>query len=212
MAKKPTNPLQAGFWEYSDDELWQSLAPALLRIIMDGGRSGSELLPANLRVLVDWDWFNKAAVSYLHEWKLRILPDILATTRNTATGYIDAWIKSGDPLPVLEQQLESLFGEARAKRIAVTETTRIYAKGNEMAWKSTGLVSGKKWRTVFDERVCKYCGPMDGKVVALDNAFWSEELRVGISEPPLHPLCRCYVTPVTTEEDLQKELERMLNE
>jgi SPP1 gp7 family putative phage head morphogenesis protein len=212
MAKKPTNPLQHGFWEYSDDELWQALSPALLRIIMDGGRSGSELLPANLRVLVDWDWFNKAAVNYLHEWKLRILPDILAVTRDTATGYIDAWIKSGDPLPVLEQQLETLFGETRAKRIAVTETTRIYAKGNEMAWKSTNLVSGKRWNVAEDELVCNVCGELDSKVVALDNAFYSSVLRAGITEPPGHVNCRCWLTPVTTDEDLEKELERQLNE
>jgi len=47
-----------------------------------------------------------------------------------------------------------LFGRQRARRVAVTEVTRVYAAGNEEAWRATGYVTGKRWMTARDERVC----------------------------------------------------------
>jgi hypothetical protein len=45
----------------------------------------------------------------------------------------------------------------------------------------------KVWHTQRDEKVCKICGPLDGK----NQRFWEDKYENG---PPAHPNCRCYLT------------------
>jgi rubredoxin len=70
--------------------------------------------------------------------------------------------------------------------IAVTETTRVFAEGNKLAWDSTGVVSGSKWQTANDDLVCPICGPLNEQVTD--------------DEPPAHVNCRCWKRPVVDEE------------
>ena len=49
----------------------------------------------------------------------------------------------------------------------------------------------KTWMTRRDEKVCKYCDPLDGITARLDAEF---DTRYGIFEaPPIHPNCRCFM-------------------
>ena len=58
----------------------------------------------------------------------------------------------------------------------------------------------KVWCAAEDERMCPYCGAMDGKEVDMDDEFdgisssWSTRLH-----PPAHPGCRCAVLYVEKE-------------
>jgi hypothetical protein len=45
----------------------------------------------------------------------------------------------------------------------------------------------KVWHTQRDEKVCKICGPLDGK----NQRFWEDKYENG---PPAHPNCRCFLT------------------
>lgn len=57
----------------------------------------------------------------------------------------------------------------------------------------------KIWCTAEDERVCKICGGLEGKVVAMDEDF-NIQTRLSVAQtptirrvPPAHPSCRCGV-------------------
>jgi SPP1 gp7 family putative phage head morphogenesis protein len=89
--------------------------------------------------------------------------------------------------------LEPVFGNNRALRIAVTETTRIYAEAtqiyaNELVKEYPGFKVIKRWYTNVDDRVCPICAPLDGMEVAHDEDFNDVE------NPPAHVNCRCWIT------------------
>lgn len=214
-------------------EFWQPYLPELRRlfseltmdILIAGGDAGATAVPA-ASALVDWDVFNESALSWLdmylgggavpgltqegaYAWAWALND----STRRGVVREIDRWVRSGAPLPELEKRLGSFFDERRAHRVAVTEVTRIYASGNVMAWKASGVVNGKRWRTAVDERACPICGKLHNTLVELDRGWefsrgmleadpsLARALRapMTIVVPPAHVNCRCYLVPVVFE-------------
>ena len=110
-------------------------------------------------------------------------------------------IRSGSPLSALEAALAPLFGDARARRIAVTEVTRLFARGNQMAWEETGFVNMVKWNTAEDELVCPVCRPLDGTMIGIGDID---------AMPPAHVNCRCYITPIVDNKAFEKVLDDIL--
>ena len=94
---------------------------------------------------------------------------------------------------------------SRAYDIARTELATAYNTGAHEAIKEAqakGYLGRmvKVWSAAEDERMCPYCGSMDGKEVEMDDEFegisssWSTRLH-----PPAHPGCRCGVLYVPAE-------------
>ena len=91
----------------------------------------------------------------------------------------------------------------RAYNIARTELAFGYNKGFYEGVKQAqrdGYVGTvrKIWCTADDERVCPYCGGLEGKTIALDEEFdFPTKLAAtnpGIRlTPPAHPSCRCTI-------------------
>lgn len=52
----------------------------------------------------------------------------------------------------------------------------------------------KRWDATFDRLTCEYCEDLDGQVVGADEAF-DTDYDDDVQHPPLHPNCRCAVTP-----------------
>lgn len=88
---------------------------------------------------------------------------------------------------------------SRAYDVARTELATSFNTGAHEATKQAqakGYLGrmGKVWCAADDERMCPYCGGMDGKEVEMDEEFegisssWSTRLY-----PPAHPGCRCAV-------------------
>ena len=216
-----------------DPAWWQPYIPQLRRefseltmdILLAGGEAGAAAFPA-ASLLIDWDAFNEAALTWLDmylgaspvpgltqegayawAWQLN------ETTRRNVVAEISRWVQSGDPLPELEQRLGLYFDTRRAHRIAVTEVTRVYASGNVMSWKASGVVNGKRWQTANDERVCPICSKMHNKLVDLDRGWEfsasmleaDPELKRALGAPltvvvpPAHVSCRCWLQPVVFE-------------
>jgi len=225
--------LPPGFWDSERARLSADIADTVLRVLIAGGTSGVELLPQSARVLVNWDIFNQHATDWLKiflgdvsqpaqfadqnrvAWNwARELTDV---TRRGVMDDINAWVQSGDPLPELEKRLmrNQAFSSNRARMVAATEVTRTYASGNLMAWSASGLVSGKRWRTAVDERVCPICGPMHMTIVEIDQDWqFTQDMREASPEldralksignaaftaPPAHVNCRCWLSPVVFE-------------
>lgn len=116
----------------------------------------------------------------------------LDAIRNAITSFVEV------PGTTIVDVMESLpFSADRALRIAVTETTRIYAQANQIAGEELqrefpDLTVVKTWYTNVDDRVCDICGPLHMVQVPIDGTF------NGYDNPPVHVNCRCWSDYGTT--------------
>ena len=226
----------AAMWRLERQLLGQEFTDLTMRILLAGGESGVDMLPPGFDVVFDWDVFNQEALNWMRTYLTADpgragelgqgvygwVSQLTESTKQSFMREVDDWVREGAALPVLERRLEPIFGSQRAKRIAATEVTRIYAAGNETAWTASGMVTGKRWMTARDERVCPICGPLHATIVDI-NTNWdftpemlaaypdvAKALREGttIRRPPAHVNCRCYLQPVLYELEDDTDLER----
>ena len=96
--------------------------------------------------------------------------------------------------------------------VAKTEAFRTANFATKEAWKQSGVVKSIKWYTAEDEKVCEFCGIMDGKIVGIDENFLDKGASLTGSEGgememnyaaieggSLHPDCRCSIAPEKIE-------------
>ena len=190
----------SGFWDEEDAEFWDDVAPIILSSYMLGIDGGIALLPPNAQQLADFDKISVGVSKFARDYRYNWIKGITDTTRKQTQNAIADWIASGSPLSVLEATLEPIFGAARASRIAVTEVTRVFATANQQAFESSGLVGEVVWNTVNDSLVCDICDPLNGTHIGIGDID---------SYPPQHTNCRCFVTPVVSEESLSNKLDEI---
>lgn len=205
------DPRLSAFWDDEERALWDTLAPTVLRIHLAGATGGAALLPEGIANLISWDVYNQHAIDWLNNYRITTIDGINATTYKNVTKAIGDWIKGGEHLDTLTARLEPVFGQPRATRIAVTECTRVFAEGNRAAFKASGVIGGTRWNTANDELVCPICGPLNGIEVGLDEGFTPDGPGDGPLAPPLHPACRCFLTPILDMEAVSKGFEDILN-
>ncbi len=137
---------------------------------------------------VDWGLVNRDALAWARDYAGELVRGLGATTRDALRREIAQWVESGEPLDALARRLAPTFGEGRGRIIAETEVTRAYARGQYEAFARSSIVTGYRFNTSNDERVCPQCGPLNGETFKM-----GDETNV----PPLHPRCRCWITAVT---------------
>ena len=119
---------------------------------------------------------------------------ITDTTRDGLQKLIkDAEIEGRSVMQLANEIRQSaLFSKSRARMIAKTELSFADNNGNLIAWKASGVVSGKKWLLGNEHMLCDQCDTnTKAGVIALDAKFPS-----GLSCPPGHPNCSCGMAPV----------------
>lgn len=197
----PISPIELQYWQIEGDFLDEAIAQIVLEALISGMSGGLAALPPEYQGLYDLDGLNAAALDYVKRYKSKIVDEINRKTQRDVRRIYEEWILSGKPLQDLENKLLTLniFSKERAKRIAVTEITRIFADGNSLAWQQAGYVEMVKWQTARDERVCPICVPLAGKEIPLN------ELR-----PPAHVRCRCWLIPVINPELVQQKIRNAL--
>lgn len=129
------------------------------------------------------DLASRWAMQYTYD----LVRKITETTRQALQRVIPRATAEGWTNAQIAEALAPYFSEARARMIAVTETTRAYSAGVEIAQRvlaDDGVKTRLVWRTARDERVCPICGPRDGKP---RGKGWDDL-------PPAHPNCRCWTT------------------
>jgi SPP1 gp7 family putative phage head morphogenesis protein len=195
------NIYDQSFWDKENEELWGDMAEPIMDMYMNGLMGGVNVMPDNIKVLADWDRVNRSALDFAKEYHYSLIKGITDTTKEQTQKAISDWVQSGTPLSTLEKTLQSTFGEARAARIAATETTRVFAHANRDAFESTGLIEEVVWQTAQDDLTCVVCGELDGTHIGVGDidAF-----------PPAHPSCRCWITPVVSEDALSRRLDEVL--
>lgn len=104
----------------------------------------------------------------------------------TRSGLRDAILNhaTAPDVEAIISEIEPLFGPTRARRIGVTETTRLFGEGARLAYRESG-VPGWRWLTVEDDRVCPECDALSGSVY-----------DIGVPFLPAHVSCRCFPSPV----------------
>lgn len=193
---------EQSFWDEEESALWEDLAEIIIGALLAGVEGGAQLLPANARVLVDFDMVNTSVINYAKTYRYELIKGITDTTRKQVQQLVSDWAGSGAPLGVLETQLGPIFGDSRAERIASTEATRIFSEGNREAFESTGMVDEVEIQTAEDDIVCEICGPLAGTHIGVEDhdAF-----------PPFHVSCRCWTIPVLSEERFQEALDEVFS-
>jgi SPP1 gp7 family putative phage head morphogenesis protein len=143
-------------------------------------------------VAVGFDW--TLVLSEARDWAQKYAGELIKQIDETSKAHVQAhvarWFDEGKPLQSLINDLTPLFGENRAQLIAVTESTKAAAMGQQMSLAASGVCNTIIWAAVGDELVCSVCGPRDGTTSPLDKPNFD-----GIGLPPAHPRCRCFIRP-----------------
>jgi SPP1 gp7 family putative phage head morphogenesis protein len=186
LGKKPVKELPFMDDIINDEEMLENFRVRVVSAAQPYFRNGAleaAAYNASLGLGVNMDLVNQAVLdftrTYTNEWWM----ELSKVTRDGLRKAIAAWQETGlgeQGLQDLVNSITPLFGEARARRIAVTETTRIFDEGNKLARQSAGI-KYEEFQTSEDDLVCQLCGPLNG-------------LYFGINEgprPPIHVGCRC---------------------
>lgn len=105
------------------------------------------------------------------------------------------------------QKLGDHFTQNRAATIARTETVRAANQGAKLGYREAG-VTKLRYSAVLDGNTTEICEHLDGKIVGIDEKFFSETSFTlsngkvmdlgydqGVPEPPAHPNCRSTIIP-----------------
>jgi len=177
------------FWMEEADILYMILLPLITKIATDIGKTTA------VGIGIEWGLVNDAVVEWSRNFAAEEVTHITVATQRMVQSKVTEWIGSGEPLKELEKQLLPEFGKVRAKRIAVTEVTNAYAGGQLEAFKESGVVDMKEWRTAGSD-VCPICMSLDSKQAPLDAMFISDYDGSMHERPPAHVNCRCWIQPV----------------
>lgn len=90
--------------------------------------------------------------AYTDDWWLTIE----ASTRERMRAVLRRAASEGLTIPQITRELEPLFGEARAARVAVAETTNLLGMGAQETYRRAGF-DGWIWRTARDSLVDPVC-------------------------------------------------------
>jgi SPP1 gp7 family putative phage head morphogenesis protein len=195
--------LDSLFWKGENDKLWAVVGKVMAQLLMEGAKNGEEMIPANLRVLVNWDVFDNRIINTLTNLRTDWWDRLNDTTRINAQAEIEAWLKAGEKISRLDQRFvtKGIFSPERAGRIAVTEVTRVIARGSNDIWASTGFIYAGIWHTGNDDRVCDLCSSLEGTHIGVEDTD---------SHPPAHTGCRCYETPEVDMDAVNAMLDEIL--
>lgn len=182
--------LSPDFWSAERERLLAVILP----VVQDAAVAG--VISQAFRISFDNDQANQQAANWARQYTDELL-NLMGTTNQQVVGEVLAqWIRQpGSTMGELKDLLSNAFPPERADLIAVTETTRAYSQGNAVAFRQAGITHWK-WNTNRDELVCPVCGPLNGKVVEIGQSFGIFRGKQVFSQPPAHPGCRCWTSPV----------------
>ena len=193
---RPTPAQLAEFWRREDEAFFRSVQPALYEIAQE--RAITAAISGG--ILDMWEQVNEKIIDWVNDYYTNLDAEILGSIPNLdafsrtefARSFLD-WQRGeletvgyADGLPQLIRAIEPTFGAARAERIAVTETTRIFYEAEWRAAQANPNTVAVRWYTAADERVCPVCGPNHGVVVPKNQRTWPNGASI-----PAHPNCRC---------------------
>lgn len=191
-------------WGAEEQALLATLGD-LLKSVLAKAQSLVKTRLAQAGVSVSWEVFDQAARDYADNYTFGLIKDLTDSTRRQLGQTIAQWIETPDDFDDLVEQVRRILPpdpypilRDRARLIAQTETTRIYAESRIAGFQAAGLTQ-MEWRTAEDELVCPICAPMAGMVGGLNGIVNPDNGQ--LYTPPAHPGCRCWLVESAAELD-----------
>ena len=194
--RKGSKDIPLTFWEEENKILEAILGPQLQRMAYTGMSIAAE----KAGIAFETSMANQAAADWAAKQTDILLQQLGTTTQDGIGSIIEDWISTdGATMGDLVQSLldTGLMGPDRASMIAVTETTRAFAQGEISQYQAAGIQQ-MRWQTNNDEIVCDICEPLNQEIRGI-----GEEFDAGITDPPAHVNCRCWLTPVVGEKSVK---------
>lgn len=143
--------------------------------------------------LFDWTLANEAAARWAATHAGEVAKQMLDTSESLVQRELSKWIRDGGTIADLFDALGQphIFGRSRANRAVVTEITAAISQGSIITWQNSGVVGGYRWNTNADGLVCPICRPLNQRITSAGGEF-----APGITAPPAHVGCRCWLTPI----------------
>ena len=195
--------------------LLQAQVLEMIQAIYDQAHVSAKAEVDNLGLMVNWSIFDAAAREQALAYGYDLIKQVNASTQQQIGKAIARWIETPADFDALVEDIWKLVPENpfpnmrdRARTIAQTETTRVYAMSRLGSFNAAGL-KRQRWRTAMDELVCPMCGPLglanEGEgAVGQAGVFADPTTGEQVGIPPRHVGCRCWIV-----EDVA-ELEDML--
>lgn len=137
---------------------------------------------------------NQRAVDWMRTRGLEAATAVAGTIKEQVRDRLTAGLANGDSVDDIAANIAGFFDQVnwRALRIARTEVISSYSQGSLEGYRQSGVVKGKTWMIIDDDRVDDECvANADQGTIGLEDLFAS-----GQAAPPVHPNCRCSVQPV----------------
>lgn len=204
----PTPRALERLWAQEDELLWLSVQDDLRGVASEHGvRASINAADPNTWQLVNEEVVNWVDQRYTSPDPVDFgsIPNLNQVSRGQFADALQRW-QLGDRtpdnyaqgLPQLINELQPIFGRARAIRIATTEVSRVFAQSELFAARANPFIVYLQWLTANDELVCPICGPRANRVVGKED---EDGFRVAtdnaVGYPPAHVMCRCSVTQLT---------------
>jgi len=136
---------------------------------------------------------NERAVEWAKSRAADLVTQIEENTRDMLRATVVDAIEGGWGAAELADRIgeSAAFDDSRAGMVARTEIIAANNSGNMLAYRESGVATGKEW--LLGEDPCDICiDNADQGVIPLDDDFDS-----GDDAPPAHPRCECSVAPST---------------
>jgi SPP1 gp7 family putative phage head morphogenesis protein len=186
MASYPTSA-----WKGEPAQLAQAVLPFYESTATAAAKSALSALP----IEVDWKLINKPVLALARARAEQFGDMATATSQERTAARIASWVEAGGTMKDLLESISEVWNGPRADVAAATEVTDLYSAGNLAAWTESGAVEGYNFHTAEDPLVDQDCAEAAGN--------GPYDLDDDDHRPPLHPNCRCWVTPlVKAPEDL----------
>ena len=199
---RPTQAQLDAFWRAEDDAFFANVQRGLYDVAQE--RAITSIVSTGAFDM--WELVNQSVIDWVNDYYTNLdvelvgsIPNLNATGRTEfARAFLD-WQRGeletagyADGLPQLIRAIEPTFGQVRAERIAVTETTRIHYEATYQAANANPYITHLRWYTAADERVCPICGPNHTIAIPKAQRVWPNGASV-----PAHVNCRCSVIEET---------------
>ncbi len=179
----------------NDDDFIEEIITALIT----GASEGINLFAESIMIGFNTTAANEYAAKWAREYAFDLIKGVDETSLEVVRRAIESFVDEvGYTIGDIIDLVQPYFGDVRASMIAVTETTRTFARGQFMAAEELrkefpDVQITKTWFTNNDEQVCDICGPLgDHDPIPMDEPFVTIDGEE-IMEPPAHVNCRCWI-------------------